>query len=281
MKRAPQSSKLTLLWVGPYIVVLSDCVYVIADKKNLCSPSWPVEALSKWNLPKLGTEITGRYCFKLMRPQGMWCEMSKSILWSIGKWAIGINHINSFQDGIHAEEVKKTRFYQCRLYPYFNDIRAVKGHYVGRHLEVSEAPAYCLLCQAKYVDEASIHKHLQNEGHRACTILFPEQAVTCVGQTNWQLIVEGPDRLATAWDVRPSNRFWALQKSIKGKQLDRPCSSTVTSSSSLSTSNSQPRPAQMDDCPLRKEVPDRVFGLFLRFLVILCPPFHPPHQFPS
>ena len=36
MKRAPQTSKLTLPWVGPYIVtkVLSDCVYVIADKKK-------------------------------------------------------------------------------------------------------------------------------------------------------------------------------------------------------------------------------------------------------
>ena len=35
-KRAPQTSKLTLPWVGPYIVtkVLSDCVYVIADKKK-------------------------------------------------------------------------------------------------------------------------------------------------------------------------------------------------------------------------------------------------------
>ena len=50
----------------------------------------------------------------------MWCEMSESTLWSIGKWAIGINQINSFQDGVHAEgEVKKDQALPMPSLPVF------------------------------------------------------------------------------------------------------------------------------------------------------------------
>ena len=110
---------------------------------------------------------------------------------------------------------KRSRLHSWLKCPYFMDFRGIKGHIVARHLPVHQAPYHCTLCNGKYTDSAPWVHHANSEAHRARCLLKPALAESCLGRSDWEMKVDGPNADVRPWGTQESRHYWDLQQSLK------------------------------------------------------------------
>ena len=110
------------------------------------------------------------------------------------------------------------RVYACTRCTYFNDLRAIKGHVVSRHLELEEAPYFCRLCHLKCYAAEEWVRHANSVAHRLRVMVSPSSvSKNTLGRSSWELNLEGDNPDATRWGAAESERYFSLSASVRPK----------------------------------------------------------------
>ena len=91
---------------------------------------------------------------------------------------------------------------------HFNNLRAIKGRVVKRHLELEEAPYFCWLCHLKCYASEEWVRHANSVAHRLWVMVSPSSvSKNTLGCSSWELNLDGDNPYTTRWGGRGE---WAL-----------------------------------------------------------------------
>ncbi len=165
---------------------------------------------------------------------------------------------------------KRGRVYDCRRFHAIGDRRAMTWHVMKCHVEITQVPYACLLCNYRNQKKSGLLSHLWSATHMARQQVSPTQHAASMPQQPYEVTMvsetnsKGEDLLV--WRQSKSDRFWMAQQGIALPLESASSESSSESGEEQSDGLSTPEPYSLlgvdSDTPqeMEKGRPDLVHG---------------------